>query len=76
MNVVTIQTISRRAAILLEALPRTHPLPAASCPTRTRRLNVIITRLGRVVTAGLHVTDQISVSHSLLSRAQRALESR
>ncbi len=73
MSPVTIQSINHRAASLLDALPRSHPLPATSCQAKTRRLQLVILRLSRIVNSGLHVDRQVGEAHSLLSKAQQAL---
>lgn len=49
MNRAHIETTVRRATILLDALPHTHPLPSGSDPRKTRRLMLIKQRVGRIV---------------------------
>lgn len=62
-----IRTTVARANLLLDAMPRTHPLHSCDDIAKTRRLMTIKKRLGRIVVAGLYVDDLVSSAHSALS---------
>lgn len=63
-----IRTTVARANLLLDAMPRTHPLHSCDDIAKTRRLMTIKKRLGRIVVAGLYIDDLVSSAHSALSR--------